>query len=629
MPSERPIRILHVDDEENQLEFTKIFLEQIDQDVEIDSVLTPEEALKLHKKGSYDCVVSDYKMMTMNGIELAQKVRENSNVPFILYTGQGSEEVAEKAFNAGVDDYLRKEAEPTHYQVLAKRIRHSVEKHRTDELYRKVVEESREAIVILKDNKIQFLNQSACELLELESKEKGLGREIFEFIPDNREKFVPPQEGVNITFEAQFARSYGSEKSVEVSISKTNYLGEESALVFIRDITQRTQNTDRLNAIYQQAVRLSSTKNIQEISEITLDIMESIFIHNTITFYFVENETLRPIGVRGNQNNEIEISLFEKGIVAKAARKLKSILIKDSKLSNKSRRTTNEVRSELAVPAVHNSKTMAVLYVESQKDIKFTEDDRKLLETLTYHVAFALNKILQLEAVERLEEKKRDKLDDALGRLDNAEKIDTLVRGALQKNILNIQNASSILQENISNIGPILKTIDISAENAQKISKQIRNAISDNVLESGLIEANLTMRKIIGQMTIPRNLRINTQYATNLLLIEIEENIFSRILTNLINNSIEAMPRGGTLSIKVSSDNEHVFIEIKDTGSGIEKQIIPKLFQPFNTTKKGHSGIGLAFSKNAVESSGGTLKLKSTSEKGTIFSIKFPLLRKI
>ena len=132
------------------------------------------------------------------------------------------------------------------------------------------------------------------------------------------------------------------------------------------------------------------------------------------------------------------------------------------------------------------------------------------------------------------------------------------------------------------------------------MSKQLRKAISDNALESGVIEVNQTMRKIIAQTTIPRNLRVNTQYAKHLLLVELEENTFSRIFSNLMNNSIEAMSRGGTLSIKVSSDIDNVILQIKDTGLGVEKHIIPKLFQPFITTKKGHSGLGLAFIKNAI-----------------------------
>ncbi|MEE8355616.1 MAG: response regulator, partial [Candidatus Bathyarchaeia archaeon] len=124
-PSPKPsaIRVLHVDDEETHLEYAKTFLEMADETFHIESVTSPEEALRLLESGTYDCVVSDFQMPIMDGVELARRVRETSDIPFILYTGRGSEEVAEAAFTVGIDDYLRKEVDPSHYRVLAKRIR--------------------------------------------------------------------------------------------------------------------------------------------------------------------------------------------------------------------------------------------------------------------------------------------------------------------------------------------------------------------------------------------------------------------------------------------------------------------------------------------------------------------------
>ena len=66
MLEEKSIRVLHVDDERNQLDFTKLFLEQIDNDMEVDSVVTPEEAVEKLKNSYYDCLISDYKMYKMN-----------------------------------------------------------------------------------------------------------------------------------------------------------------------------------------------------------------------------------------------------------------------------------------------------------------------------------------------------------------------------------------------------------------------------------------------------------------------------------------------------------------------------------------------------------------------------------
>jgi len=75
-------------------------------------------------------------MSRLNGLELARKIRENSDIPIILYTGQGSEEVAEQAFKVGVDDYLRKEVHPAHYKILAQQIQNTVERHRSRRLIR-------------------------------------------------------------------------------------------------------------------------------------------------------------------------------------------------------------------------------------------------------------------------------------------------------------------------------------------------------------------------------------------------------------------------------------------------------------------------------------------------------------
>jgi PAS domain S-box-containing protein len=628
LTGERPLRILHVDDEENQLEFTKLFLEQIDKDIKIKSVLTPEEAIKLLEEDSFDCIISDYKMLSMNGIELAQKLREKSDVPFILYTGQGSEEVAEKAFNAGVDDYLRKEAEPTHYQVLAKRIRHTVEKHRTDELYKKVVEESRDAIVILRDNKIEFLNKSACRLIGVDDMDSCVGRDILEFFIDTKDQLIPPEDGSSYVFEVDFRTESGAIRGGEVTLSRTTYNGEDAYLAFIRDITEKKRNAERLEAIYQQAVQLSSALTIQKVSEKTLDIMETVFEYQTITFHVVDGSQLRTLGMRGAQYLDLTMPILGKGVTTKAVREARSILIPDTSKTPDFVKGPTDAKSELAVPAILNGETVAVLNVESLKLNDFTEEDRKLLETLAQHVAFAFNRIKLHDTEALKEEEKRRKLNYALSRLDHAEKVTTLVKGELQKNILSILNASMMLRSQPDMVHQIADIIDENADYAQQVSEKIREIFSSDTLGDGFIEVNQLVRKVIDETFLPRNIRVKTQYDEALLIVEIDEKSFTRIIRNLLNNAIEAMSGGGTLSLKITSQHD-VVVEVKDTGVGIHERALSKLFQPFNTTKHGHSGLGLALCKNTIESAGGSLEMKETSDKGTTFSLKLPLIRKL
>ena len=133
-PSPKPgtIRVLHVDDEETQRKYAKAFLEMADESIHVKSAVSPEEALRLLKTEAYDCVVSEFQMPGMDGVELARRIQETSDIPFIIYTGRGSEEAAEAAFKAGIDGYIRKETNSSHYRVLVRRIRSVVEKKSSD-----------------------------------------------------------------------------------------------------------------------------------------------------------------------------------------------------------------------------------------------------------------------------------------------------------------------------------------------------------------------------------------------------------------------------------------------------------------------------------------------------------------
>jgi PAS domain S-box-containing protein len=131
-PSSTNIKILHVDVDKDHLQLTKRFLETINPYFTVVSTDLPEHALKEHEKNNFDCIVTDHVMPKLDGIELTKRIRENSDVPIILYMSQGSEEVAEQAFKVGIDDYVRKERHHAHFQVLARNVQNTVERHRAN-----------------------------------------------------------------------------------------------------------------------------------------------------------------------------------------------------------------------------------------------------------------------------------------------------------------------------------------------------------------------------------------------------------------------------------------------------------------------------------------------------------------
>ncbi|WP_222845550.1 PAS domain-containing protein [Natronomonas salsuginis] len=127
----RTVRVLHVDDNRSILDLTAAFPDRELADVSVTSETTPDDALSRLETESFDCVVSEYEMSGRSGLELFEAIREDHPLlPFVLYTGKGSEEIASQAVNAGVTGYFQKGG-PDQQRRLANRVRQAAEKYHT------------------------------------------------------------------------------------------------------------------------------------------------------------------------------------------------------------------------------------------------------------------------------------------------------------------------------------------------------------------------------------------------------------------------------------------------------------------------------------------------------------------
>jgi len=130
-----PIRVLHVDDDPDFVELAATFLERTDDRFVVETATSVDEGLDRLTETDVDCVVSDYEMSDRDGIEFLEAVREDHDtLPFILFTGKGSESVASEAISAGVTDYLRKRTGVEQYDLLANRIENAVDATRSHSL---------------------------------------------------------------------------------------------------------------------------------------------------------------------------------------------------------------------------------------------------------------------------------------------------------------------------------------------------------------------------------------------------------------------------------------------------------------------------------------------------------------
>ncbi len=99
-----------------------------------------------------------------------------------------------------------------------------------------------------------------------------------------------------------------------------------------------------------------------------------------------------------------------------------------------------------------------------------------------------------------------------------------------------------------------------------------------------------------------------------------------QVFMNVILNAVDAMPRGGTITVKTSFDplSHIIFTNISDTGSGIDASALPEMFKPFYTTKPKGTGLGLAISKRLIEEHGGTIHIENNEGQGATVRISLP-----
>jgi len=135
------IRVLHVDDEPGFADLCATYLQREDEDLAVTTAMDVEGALDVWTSSDVDCVVSDYQMPGRDGLDLLAEIRDDDpEVPFVLFTGKGNEDIASRAISAGVDDYLQKDSGTDQYALLATRIRTLVDKTRTERRLRNLKE---------------------------------------------------------------------------------------------------------------------------------------------------------------------------------------------------------------------------------------------------------------------------------------------------------------------------------------------------------------------------------------------------------------------------------------------------------------------------------------------------------
>jgi signal transduction histidine kinase len=125
-----------------------------------------------------------------------------------------------------------------------------------------------------------------------------------------------------------------------------------------------------------------------------------------------------------------------------------------------------------------------------------------------------------------------------------------------------------------------------------------------------------------------RRIRVALDLPGTLPAVAIDRGQMEQVFFNLMKNALEAMKDGGELSIEIVHDDTCVSISFRDSGMGMSDETLAGLFEPFRTTKKKGTGLGLMISRRIVSAHGGEIAVSSEEGRGTTFTVKLPRLKK-
>jgi signal transduction histidine kinase/putative methionine-R-sulfoxide reductase with GAF domain len=172
-------------------------------------------------------------------------------------------------------------------------------------------------------------------------------------------------------------------------------------------------------------------------------------------------------------------------------------------------------------------------------------------------------------------------------------------------------------------ISEMLDLIQKEIKYSNKIVSDLLDYSTEMVLEISETTPKIIIEEALSSVRIPRSIRL-VNSAEDSPRIRIDVDKMKRVLINIFKNSVDSMPEGGKLEVDSRLNGDCLQIAVSDSGSGMSKSVLRKIWTPLFTTKAKGMGLGLPICKRIVEAHGGRICAESVVGKGTVFTVSFP-----
>ncbi|HEB74745.1 MAG TPA: HAMP domain-containing protein, partial [Nitrospirae bacterium] len=394
----------------------------------------------------------------------------------------------------------------------------------------------------------------------------------------------------------------------------------------------------RLSGLYRLTLSFHMVTNEQDIiRELVLGVAEIIKAEKVLVFMYNKEKDrfFSAFPAYGLTDGDVENWSYEPSFI-------NSIYLKSNKRSmilNPEDRTAKQLMFRVA-----GIRNLAVIWLK-QKGVltgflitinkegeDFTEEDIRLLSIIANNFSVAMDNAQLYRDLHT----QMQKLKDTQEQLVQAAKLAAI--GELAANIAHEINnpLTSVLgyaelmreEEDIESMMRDLEIIESESLRARDIVQQLLEFSRKWPLKIGKVDVNRLLKDVLDLASVnikDSGIDIETDFS-DIPEINADANQLKQVFLNLINNAVQAMPDGGTLTIRTAKVDNSVVIEVSDTGVGIPDNVAQKIFEPFFTTKRDKgTGLGLPISYRIIKKHEGKIEVKSRMEKGTTFRVILPI----
>jgi PAS domain S-box-containing protein len=670
---DKTLRILHLEDEPDYSDLVRSLFEKEGLEIELIRAGNATEFASLLEKEDFDVILADYLLPDSNGIDalrLAQEKRPDT--PFLLVSGTMREEAAIEGLKAGATDYVLKLRPERLVPAVWRAVLEAKKGEKLRQIETELIQREKEYRLIFDGNPTPMwvFDQETLAFLEVNDaavQHYGYSRE--EFLAMKLTDMHPPEDGPALIEYLQGASSRrmglagvwrhrkkdGTLLDVEMKWSPIQFRGQPASLTMINDITERKRIEHRDAALSKLGQNLSSASTPAEAASIIKAVANELFKWDafTLDLYSAEQDRIDPVLNVDTDRAGQRFDIVPSGLGQEPTKMARRIIQQGAELILRQEPlvmppettpigdTTRPSASLALVPIRNRTKVIGILSIQSYTVGAYNAQDLAMLQTLADHCGGALERIRAEQAVHRLEEQLRQSQKmEAIGQLAGGVAHDF-------NNILTvIHGHASLLQAGGGLTASACRSalsIGQAAERATALTRQLlafsrRQLMQPRVLEMNEVVSNVT--KMLGRL-LGEHITLEVQHCSQPAPVQADAGMMEQALLNLAVNARDSMPKGGALTIKISTTQfearylenaearagRFICLSVADTGCGIPPENLQRIFEPFFTTKqvgKG-TGLGLATVYGIVKQHQGWLEVASQVGQGSCFKVFLPM----